>query len=216
MDWTTFAALTTAAATLATGAATSITLWLQHRARPMAEWEILTAKGNPFDFMQRMMVEVVNVGDGPAHQVDISGVNCSASLFVPEPESPRKHRHWRLQPVVHPGEVILVTVSGFEAPGAAIRVSWTPAPTSVSKPIIDLLPTREGDWPGRSLANDGPIQWRRRELRRTQLLQRLRQRAAIRARRREREARWRRQEETERQQEEERPPSPPPPERGRS
>lgn len=184
---------TTGAATVATAISTGFTLWLQRRNRPDVFWQVLERESHGPDVPQRSggpavpprdFLRLVNAGDGIAYRVEVMARGGTAYRLADD----GRQRVWGNQqvPVVRTGESIRLVVEYPEKPaGVTLRVSWIPEPTRISDPVIEWIPLAEGLEAARTGRRSAASDWRYRELRWWQLLQRLRQEAARRARARE-------------------------------
>lgn len=176
----TFWLATTAAATIATAISTGVTLWLRQRDRPEVYWHIADrdsrkARGSEpaSDFFA-----LVNAGDGVAYRVEVTA-RPGEVLRYGGIDHPRLGEQIAIFP---PGERLQLIVRHDGVPrDVMLRVAWIPEPTRVSKPVIEWIPLAEGLAAARSGRRSGPSDWRYRELRWWQVLQRHQQWASRRA-----------------------------------
>src|SRR5690606_21792331 len=125
-----------------------------------------------------------NAGDGAAYQVQVTGRDCFVERVFDRARSDRPS--W-LEPVVQPGDVLEFRVFHAGRPiDARLRIAWVPAPTRVSRTIIEVIPLVEASVLAASGRRTGPSDWRYRELPWWRLLQRRRQWASQRAKERAR------------------------------
>lgn len=182
--------MTTAAATVATAISTGLTLWLRQRDRPDVHWHITSRESRPADTTKdelvfpRDLFRLVNAGDGTAYRVEVMASGGQTVRFHDERWNGRV---WGDQsmPVVRPGEALTLMVRHEGKPiDVVLRVSWIPEPTRLSRPVIEWIPLAEGVVSARTGRRSGAKDWRWRELRWWQVLQRFRQWASRRARNR--------------------------------
>ncbi|HZL06027.1 MAG TPA: hypothetical protein VFE45_11530 [Coriobacteriia bacterium] len=179
---------------VSTAIATGVALWLRQRDKPEPDWELRIREGRgafakePSDDARfsspYSIVAVTNVGDGAAYQVMVEGINCFAEHRVVDPRQGGLPTT-RLLPVVPSGDSFDVRV--FYATGLSpemyVRMEWVPAPTRISRSVVDVVPLLEGRTPADSAASTWTTPWRYRELRWWQLRQRARQWSSRRTRR---------------------------------
>lgn len=173
-------------AAVSTAIATGVTLWLRQRDKPEPDWEVRITEGHgaitkePSDDARfrspYSIVAVMNVGDGAAYQVMVEGIRCFAEHRVVDRQGSTM-KTTRLLPVVPSGDSFDVRV--FYATGISpdmyVRIEWVPAPTRISRSVIDVVPLLEGRPPADTAASAWSTPWRYRELRWWQLRQRARQ-----------------------------------------
>lgn len=184
-DWNLFWGATTAAATIATAVSTWAVLWVERRRRAEPRWIIvdLSSVGaeepSSFPGVPFRAGRIANLGDGEAYDVRLTGRRCAVRLW-----GDRGHAEPFVS-VVRPGESIPFRAWARHEfrEEAGVRVQWTPPPTRISKPIVEVIPLMEN-----FTTLDGQLlgDWRYRELPWWRLLQRWRQHSARRARRRAR------------------------------
>lgn len=173
------------AAGVSTAIATGVTLWLRQRDKPEPDWRVeisRTAQAQvdrtDRDFPDARLrspyavVTVTNQGDGYGHGVQVTGINCLAEFMAPPGAilSPPL-----TLPNVGPGdsfEVRAFHAGNLHGKKSLLRIEWTPAPTRVSSPVVEVIPLFEGPLADGAERDSDTIEWRYRELRWWQLLQR--------------------------------------------
>lgn len=147
IEWGTFAALVTAAATLATAVSTSVVLVLRHRDRAEPDWAVLTDGDGPDRHSTSLVLsgKLTNAGDGAAFRVIVRGDRCETGLRT-EPGKLGITGVVAFIPLMAPGDEARLAVSCDPAENwdrANLVIEWTRSPTRRRKRMTHRMPLRE-------------------------------------------------------------------------
>lgn len=170
MDW---GAVSSWVAAVVSATSAGVALWSRWHDRPEADWapsrDGLSLSGRQaIDFTKALhldgppnfVVRLTNVGDGPAYDIQVVPVGCSAAMFEISADDTRGFSGLEHVGVIRPGEFVLVaahvptTVDGE----AGLRVEWTQPPTRFRRRLAQAV-VLVGKQPGPRRQALPPARW---------------------------------------------------------